>query len=68
MGGIHWGKGTIGLQAAVPKRPHTQTFCPVCSISCQNEKAVTVKIKIFLQITVIINGTLNSLKSKNTLG
>ena len=23
MRGTHWGKGTIGLQAAVPKRPHT---------------------------------------------
>jgi len=24
MRGTHWGKGTIGLQAAVPKRPHTR--------------------------------------------
>jgi len=23
MKGTHWGKATIGLQAAVPKRPHT---------------------------------------------
>jgi hypothetical protein len=22
MRGTHWGKGTIGLQAAVPKKPH----------------------------------------------
>jgi len=26
MRGTHWGKGTIGLQAAVPKRPHTRPF------------------------------------------
>ena len=24
MRGTHWGKGTIGVQAAVPKRPHTR--------------------------------------------
>ena len=24
--GTHWGKGTIGLQAAVPKKPHTLTL------------------------------------------
>jgi len=26
MKGTHWGKGTIVLQAAVPKRPHMRPF------------------------------------------
>ena len=33
---------------------------PACPISYQNEKAVTVKLSIFLQITGIINRSLKS--------
>jgi hypothetical protein len=38
-----------------------------CFVSYQNDNDITVKMSNFLQITGIINRTLNPLKSKNTL-
>jgi len=56
----HWGKGTIGLQAAVPKRPHTRpltfnflegtdsTLLLTDNVKCQNYTgSVTKEIWIF---------------------
>ena len=44
MRGIHWGKGTIGLQAAVPKWPHTRPFT-VVYLLYQNYSYVASKYK-----------------------
>ena len=48
----HWGKGTIGLQTAVPNRPHTRSLTFTPSMAC----------------TVIVLPYLPHMSSADTLG
>jgi hypothetical protein len=53
MRGTHWGKGTIGLQSAVPERPHMRplTFFLICHLNYRTEVCNLVQKSINKKIT-----------------